>query len=283
MKILAIGAHQDDNEFRVGAMAYRWVRDGHEVRFLSMCNGSGGHHIMTPEETTKRRAGESQRVAELIGLKYDVWSDIDDCTITPSLDLRWRTIRYIREFNPDLIIAHRPNDYHADHRASAQLVQDASYLLTVPHTCPDTPAMRFMPVIVYTEDRFKYPEFCPTYTVSIDDVVDKKIEMAHLNESQVYEWLPYTRGEEAPTGEEERLRWLRGMEITADTSDEEVMAATSGYAVRFAKTAARFRKELIKRYGEEKGARVRFAEAFELSEYGRQPSADFERELFNKY
>ncbi len=52
MKILAIGAHQDDNEFRVGGMASKWVKAGHEVRFLSLCNGSGGHHIMTPKETT---------------------------------------------------------------------------------------------------------------------------------------------------------------------------------------------------------------------------------------
>ena len=34
-----------------------------------------------------------------------------------------------------------------------------------------------------------------------------------------------------------------------ETTDEEIMAATHGYSVRFAKVAARFRKELIARYG----------------------------------
>ena len=126
MKILSIGAHQDDNEFRVGGMAYKWVKAGHEVHFLSMCNGCGGHHFMTAEETSARRAKESAAVAEFAGIQYDIWSDIDDCTLMATYELRERTIRYIREFAPDLLICHRTNDYHADHRASAQLVQDAS-------------------------------------------------------------------------------------------------------------------------------------------------------------
>ena len=280
MKILSIGAHQDDNEFRVGGMAYKWVKAGHEVRFLSMCNGSGGHHILSPEETSATRAKESAAVAKYLGIRYDIWSDIDDCTITNDLELRWRTIRYIREFSPDLIIAHRTNDYHADHRASAQLVQDASYLLTVPHTCPDVPAMRRMPVIVYNEDKFKYPPFTPTYVMDIDDAIDAKLYISHLNKCQVYEWLPYTHEETVPEGEAERFEWLKGMNITSDTTDEEVMAAERGYAVRYAKTAARFRRELIEHYGEERGSKVRFAEAFELCEYGRQPDAEFDKILF---
>lgn len=279
MKILAIGAHQDDNEFRVGGMARKWVEKGYEVRFLSMCNGCGGHHVMTPEETSARRAKESAKVAEFLGIRYDIW-DIDDCTLMPDLPTRMRLIRYIREFSPDLIIAHRPNDYHADHRASAQLVADASYILTVPHTCPDVPAMRQMPVIVYNEDRFKNPEFKATYVVNMDDEIDAKLHIAHLNESQVYEWLPYTHGETVPASEEERMRWLKGIDITADTTDEEVMAAGRGYAVRFARTAARFRRELIEKYGEEIGSKIRFAEAFELSEYGRQPGRELEDILF---
>lgn len=280
MKILAIGAHQDDNEFRVGGMAHKWVQAGYEVRFLSMCNGCGGHHIMTPEETTARRAKESAAVAEYLGIRYDIW-DVEDCRLVADLETRDRLIRYIREFSPDLIIAHRTNDYHADHRASAQLVQDASYLLTVPHTCPDVPAMRRMPVVVYNEDKFKHPVFQATYVVDMDDEIDLKLHIAHLNECQVYEWLPYTHDQDnVPTDEEARKQWLKGMEITADTTDEEVMNGPRGYAVRYAKTAARFRKELIAKYGEERGSKVRYAEAFELSEYGTKPNAELEKALF---
>lgn len=280
MKILMIGAHQDDNEFRCGGLAHKYVKMGYEVRFLSMCNGCGGHHIMTPQETTARRAKESAAVAELLGITYDVW-DVDDCNLVADLATRKRLIRYIREFAPDLIIAHRPNDYHADHRASGQLVMDASYLLTVPNECPEAPAMRYMPVIMYNEDRFKNPDFCPTVVLDMDDEIDTKLAIADLNVSQVYEWLPYTEeGVEVPEDREERWAFLKGMEITADTTDEEVMAAPRGYAVRFAKTAARFRKQLIERYGEEKGSKIRYAEAYELCDYGHPLTEELKKALF---
>ena len=279
MKILFIGAHQDDNEFRCGGIAYKYVQMGHEVRFLSACNGCGGHHIMSPEETTKRRAGESAAVAKLLGIRYDIW-DIDDCSITADLSTRRKLIRYIREFSPDLVITHRTNDYHADHRAVAQLMQDAAYMLVVPHECADTPAMRKMPVIMFYEDYFKQPEFDPAVVIDIDDAIDIKLQIAHLNVSQVYEWLPYEKGETVPENEEERFEWLKGMNVTENTTDEEILKAPRGYAVRFAKPAACFRKELIERYGTERGTKIRYAEAFGLSEYGAQLTEDLMRKLF---
>ena len=222
---------------------------------------------MTLEETVKRRAGESAAVAELLGIRYDVW-DNDDCTLVADLETRRKLIRYIREFAPDLVISHRQNDYHADHRAVGLLVQDASYMLTVPHECPDVPAMRKMPVIMYYEDKFTNPEFRPDVVISVDDEIETKLQIAHLNVSQVYEWLPYNREEEVPEGEEARFEWLKGMNITEATTDEEIMAATRGYSVRFAKTAARFRKQLIEQYGKERGEKIRYAEAYEVCEYG---------------
>lgn len=279
MKILMIGAHQDDNEFRCGGLAHRLVKMGHEVRFLSCCNGCGGHHIMTPEETVKRRAEESAAVGRFLGVQYDVW-DVNDCALVADLETRRRMIRYIREFSPDVITAHRPNDYHADHRASGLLVQDASYLLTVPHECPDVPAMMRMPVILYTEDNFRYPPFQADLVVDMDDEIDTKMQIAHMNTSQVYEWLPYNNGETVPEGEEARFAWLKGMEITQDTTDEEIMAASRGYSVRFAKTAARFRKELIQKYGQDRGSKIRYAEAYEVCEYGSPLTKEIEAVIY---
>ena len=281
MKILMIGAHQDDNEFRVGGLAHKYVQMGYEVRFLSLCNGCGGHHIMTPAETTARRAKESAAVAELLGIQYDVWEDMNDCTLMPTLENRRRLIRYIREFSPDLIISHRANDYHADHRAAGILINDASYMLIVPHECPDVPAMSFTPVIMYYEDRFTDPDFHCDIVLDMDKEIDIKLQIAHLNVSQVYEWLPWTEHQTVPEGEAERFEWLKGMNITADTTDEEVMAAPRGYAVRFAKTAARFRKELIARYGQERGSKIRYAEAFQLCPYGGALTDELKEKLFN--
>ncbi len=287
MKILMIGAHQDDNEFRCGGLAHKYVQMGYEVRFLSLCNGCGGHHKMTPAETTARRAKESAAVAELLGIRYDVWEDMNDCTLMPTLENRRRLIRYIREFSPDLVISHRTNDYHADHRAAGMLLQDASYMLIVPHECPDVPAMTKTPVIMYNEDTFKDPDFHADIVLDMDAENDLKLQIAHLNVSQVYEWLPFTKGYEAevPESDEDRFEWLKGpYKITPESTDEEILKADrggSGYDLRNAQTASRFRKELIERYGKERGSKVRYAEAFQLCPYGGALTEELNKKLFS--
>ncbi len=281
MKILMIGAHQDDNEFRCGGIAHKLVKKGHDVRFLCMTNGCGGHHLLTKEETVATRAKESAAVAKLLGITYDIWKDQDDCVLMPDLETRRRLIRYIRHYAPDIIITHRANDYHADHRAAGQLVLDASYLLVVPHECPDAPALKNMPLILYYEDKFKQPPFECDLIVDIDDVLDIKLQIAHLNVSQVYEWLPYEKNEIVPEGEAERYEWLKGMDTNRAYTDEEINALSRGYAVRFAKTAARFRRELIVKYGKDRGSKIRYAEAFGVCEYG-SPLDEKTKKLFDE-
>lgn len=281
MNILMIGAHPDDCEFRCSGLASKYVKDGHRVRFLSLCDGSGGHMTLNRAEIAARRWGETREAAKAIGIEYDVWN-IPDCEIIADLRTRERLIRYIRDFNPDIIFTHRPNDYHADHRNTGLLVQDASYLLIVPNYCEDSPAMKQMPVIMFCDDRFKNPPFHADIVIDIEDVVENKFRMLDKHVSQVYEWLPYTEGklEQVPADPAERYIWLHGDTITKNTTDEQILSGTlKGYSCRFALPAAKYREKLIERYGE-KGKSIRFAEAFEVSEYGRQLTAESAAELF---
>ncbi len=285
LKVLMIGAHPDDNDICGGGLALKYAAAGHSVRFLSVCNGCGGHHKMKPEEIARRRYGETQAVAALAGIEYDVW-DIPDCEVTANLETRKKLINYIREFNPDIIFTHRTNDYHADHRNAAMLVQDASYLLTVPNLCPETPAMRFMPVIMYFRDKFKNPPFVPNVIIDIDDVIDKKYELFNCHVSQFYEWLPYTYGveNEVPENEAERLEWIRHPRVPRDktlsVSALEAMKKPMCHSEpEEALWASIFRRLLVKRYGKA-GKKVIFAEAYECSEYGTQLDKENTKRLF---
>ena len=273
LRVMMIGAHPDDVEFRAAGTARKFLKMGAEVSFLVLCNGCKGHHILSPEETARVRAGEAADVKEVLGLTaYNIW-DVNDCELEATLENRRRLIRQIRQLAPDIVIGHRTNDYHADHRAAAQLLQDASYMLIVPHECPEVPAMRKMPIILHFEDRFQEPPFRGDMVVDVTEEMDTKVSAANRNVSQVYEWLPYSECEEAPTDPEARIRWLwEG--VTPESTDEEIRAVKHNrISVRPAKTAARFREELIARYGE-KGKTIRFAEAFQLSEYGKQLTAE---------
>ena len=274
LKVLMIGAHLDDNDFRCGGIALKYIKAGHSVQFLSMCNGCGGHHENSPEEIAKRRYLEAQKVAQITGVKYDVW-EIPDCEIMADLETRKRLVRYIRQVNPDIIFSHRTNDYHADHRNVALLVQDASYLLIVPNFCSDVPAMKEMPVIMCTPDLFTNPPFVPDVLVSIDDVLDEKYEMFNCHESQIYEWLPYTHGEldKVPADKVERLEWYRSPRIPRDKalSVEELQQYKTKNHSEYTEAilASKYRDLLVKRYGK-KGETLLFAEAFQNSEYGKR-------------
>jgi len=287
LRIMMIGAHCDDCDFQVGGLALQYLKAGHKVKFLVLCNGCGGHHELSPEATAHRRRGETLNVAAQFGMEYDVWEDMPDCELMATQENRQRLIREIRAYQPDVIFAHRTNDYHADHRNAALLVQDASYLLIVPNYVSDAPAMPQMPVILHYWDHFRYPPFHGDIAIGIDEFIDDKFLMMDFHKSQVYEWLPWTYGEldQVPQDPSHRLDWLHGERIDRNAPPDD--AAVLNYVpprqgkceYQQAYQASKYRDLLVKRYGE-RGQMIHFAEVFEVSEYGSPLTPELEKELF---
>ena len=212
-----------------------------------------------------RRTAEVRRCAEILGIETEVL-DIHDGEILPTLDNRKTITRLIRQWRADLVMCHRQNDYHPDHRNVALLVQDAGYMVTVPFYCPDTPALKANPVFMYFEDRFEKPNpFTADVVVAVDDVLPKKIACVEALESQFFEG------------------GCNGGDLKLDTAEQRAARkeqVEKAFRRRFASTADRFRDQLIKDYGEQAGQEVAAAEAFEICEYGRQPSAEELRQMF---
>jgi len=264
LHVLVFGAHPDDPE-KVGGTMARFVALGHKVRLVSLTNGNAGHFAMCGGPLAQRRYQETQCAGRAIGAEYVVL-DNGDGKLLPTLENREEVIRQIREFQADIVISPRPNDYHPDHRNTGQLVMDAAYMVTVPNIVPLIPHLRKNPVFLYMEDRFTEPApFVPDIAVAIDDVIDKKIDMYHCHESQMYEWLPYNQGmlDSVPRDPSRRREWL---------------AETRGF--RSSGPGETYRALLIQLYGQQMGSRVRQAEAFQVSEYGSQPSLEELKRLF---
>jgi LmbE family N-acetylglucosaminyl deacetylase len=265
LRILVFGAHPDDCDIKAGGIALLYAERGHAVRFVSTTNGATGHHEIGGIELAHRRYEEAQAVARLAGIEYHI---LDNHTgeLEPSVTNRKQIIRIMREFRPDLILTHRPNDYHPDHRYTSQLVQDASYIVTVPNMAPLTPHLQQMPAIAYLSDGFQKPlPFTPDVAVGIDAVLDRKIDMLHCHVSQMYEWLPYNGGylHEVPADDTARREWLGRRR-----------------APEFAAVADRCRELLGKLYGPERAAGIRHAEAFEACEYGARLTPERIEHLF---
>jgi N-acetylglucosamine malate deacetylase 1 len=267
LRIIIFGAHPDDPEYRGAGVAVKWARAGHHVKFVSTTNGDIGHWGMAGGPLAIRRIKEVQEVARRMGVTVEVL-DIHDGEIMPTLENRRLITRLIRQWKADVVITNRPNDYHPDHRYTSILVQDSAYMVTVPFWCPDVPPLTRNPVFIYTSDRFQVPNpFRADVAVAIDEVIEPTVEALLAMESQIHEGGALGNAGLYPPGDEAARKRRR----------EQVR---QNLTRRYASQADTYRNTLVKFYGEERGRKVRYAQAFEICEYGRQPSQEELRKIF---
>jgi LmbE family N-acetylglucosaminyl deacetylase len=250
LHIIIIGAHPDDPD-KVGGTAYKWAQLGYDVLMVSLTNGDAGHQSIKAKELAKIRREEARKAGEVIGVRYITLNNHDG-QLMPTYENRLEVIKLIREQKADIVIFPRPYDYHPDHRYTGTLVLDAAYMVTVPTILPKVPFLEKNPVFLYMSDGFVHPEpFKADVCVDIDDVMEKKLDMYHQHKSQMYEWLPFNRGNlnEVPATDAERRIWLGKTRIAG--SD-----------------ASPYRDKLIELYGQERGSKIKYCEAFQDSGYG---------------
>lgn len=269
LRIIVFGAHPDDCELDAGGTAALWARQGHKVKFVSTTNGDIGHATQAGGPLAKRRTAEVEASDKILGVTAEVL-DIHDGEIMPTLENRRTFVRLIREWKADIVMGPRPYDYHPDHRYTGTLMQDAAFMVTVPHFCPETPHLARNPVFLYTHDGFEKPyPFKPDIVVALDSVMDQKMEAIWQLESQIESlWVRGDFERVVPVPREGPAREARRQEVNNRFSRRNVAQADQ------------YRDLLVELYGESKGRAVRYAEAFEVCEYGRQPSAEELKSLF---
>ncbi len=265
LRLLVIGAHPDDCELKAGGLAALYREAGHQVKYVSVTNGEAGHQRLSPPELATVRRAEADAVASLMGIEYEILGNRDG-QLQPTLEARFELIGLIRRYQPDLILTHRPNDYHPDHRATSTLVCDAAYMVIVPHIVPEVPALRVNPVIAYLSDHFQRPRpFHPTVVVDVEPVLERIIDQMACHRSQFFEWLPYT--------------------LCQEQTFPRDAAAERQYAREFYEQfngplADRYRELIVETYGKKRGKKIRWIEAFEPCEYGSPLTEEARKRLF---
>jgi N-acetylglucosamine malate deacetylase 1 len=265
LRIICFGAHPDDCEIKAGGTAALWAAAGHHVKFVSLTNGDIGHWREAGGPLAQRRNAEVQRAAEILGVTTEVL-DNHDGELLPTLENRRAVTRLIREWKADIVMGPRTNDYHPDHRYTGTLVQDAAYMVAVPFFCPDTPPLKANPVFLYFSDHFQKPyPFQADIAVGIDAVLARKLDALVGMESQFVEGGALGSAE-LIAGGEPKLQERRKL-------------VHDGFDKRDRAMAEKCRQQLVAWYGDQ-GRSVTTAEAFEVCEYGRQPTKEELRALF---
>lgn len=269
LRIIVFGAHPDDCELKAAGTAALWAAQGHHVKFVSVTNGDIGHAEMSGGALAQRRTAEVKEAAKVLGIKAEVL-DIHDGELMPTLENRKLFVKLIREWKADIVMGHRPNDYHPDHRYVGVLMQDAAYMVTVRFFCPDVPQLAKNPVFLYLSDNFQKPNpFAPDVVVATDAVIQKKLDAIWRLESQIESlWATGNFENVVPIPQDSQGREERRKQV-----DQRIAQRDKG-------VAQKYREKLTEFYGADKAKGIQHAEAFELCEYGRRPSSEELKKLF---
>ena len=265
LRVIAFGAHPDDAELKAAGVAALWAAAGHKVKFVAATNGDVGHFAMAGGPLAKRRKAEVLACAKLLGITTDVL-DIHDGELMPTLENRKTFARLIRDWQADVVLGHRPYDYHPDHRYVGVLMDDSAVLVVAPFFVPDTPPTRRNPVYMYYSDGFQDPKpFTPTIVVGIDQTADKKWKCIQAMPSQF--------------GDRDSWAGRTGANVPAADKEREAYILES-HRKRNIAVAQQYRARLVELYGKERGEKVQYAEAFQLGQYGRQASLEELKKMF---
>ena len=265
LRIIAFGAHPDDAELKASGVAAMWAAAGHKVKFVAMTNGDVGHFEQAGGPLARRRTAEVKECAKILGIETDVL-DIHDGELVPSLENRQQVARKIREWQADIVMGHRPYDYHPDHRYTGVILNDTAVVVVAPFFVPDTKPTTRNPIYMNYSDGFQDPKpFTPTIVVGIDSQAEKKWKCITAMPSQFGDkdsWQGRTLPN-VPPNDKERESYL--LDIVKK---------------RNIAVAEQYRARLVELYGAERGKKIQYAEAFELNQYGRQASVDELKKMF---
>lgn len=246
LRVMVVFAHPDEGEIYTGGITALYTRAGHQVKFMSLTNGDAGHYEMKPAPLAARRYKEAMESKQILSLgDYEVLS-YHDQHLTNTKEVQDKVIKSIREWNADIVFTYYPaQGGHTDNMTAGFIVRDAAPQLQ----------MKKMPVFVYIRDyhtiNFSY---IPDFAISIDSVMPIKLAALGAHKTQVSESIPKSLGilEEVKSNPEKQKEVLYNN------------------AYPYSSVTDKNRFALEKWYGRAEAAKIKYAESFEIAEFGRQ-------------
>lgn len=197
-RAMFIFAHPDDIEFGVAGTAAKWAKAGSKIVYVVLTDGNIGSHDpeMTAERLAEIRRQEQTDAATVVGA-HCLFLGEPDGRLQPTLELRKKLVRLIRQYKPNVVVCGDPNFYysdgyinHPDHRNAGQVALEAVFpSADSPLLFPELIAEGYSPHKVnYVYVNFGRRE--ANLYIDITDTIDLKIEALKQHKSQLHEWDP---------------------------------------------------------------------------------------------
>ena len=183
LDILAFGAHPDDIELSCGGTILSHVAQGSKVGIVDLTRGELG-----TRGTAESRESEAAAAAKIMGVSVRENAGFADGFFLNDKDHQLELIKYIRKYQPDIVLANAIHDRHPDHARAAQLTEDAVFLsgLSKVETRLNGEIQKaYRPRAVY--HYIQSLDITPDFAVDISPFFDKKIEAIRAYKTQFHD------------------------------------------------------------------------------------------------
>ena len=232
-RAMLIFAHPDDIEFGSAGTAAKWAKYGSEVTYVVLTDGNIGSHEagMTAEKLAEIRRREQTEAAEVAGVTRCLYLGEPDGRLQPTLELRKKLVRLIRQYKPNVVVCGDPQFFysdgyinHPDHRNAGQVALEAIF--------PSSDSPLLFPELVeegYEPHKVNYVYISfgrreANLYVDITETIHTKIAALRKHVSQMGDWDPTERIREwaAETGQRVGYPYAEGyFRITLQEIGEE--------------------------------------------------------------
>lgn len=182
-RVMAVVAHPDDAECLCAGTLARAAADGAAIALCVLCRGDKGQPAQPIADLARVRRDEMAAAALLLGAEL-LEGDVPDGHLLDVPEQRAIVVELLRRWQPSLLLAHAPEDYHADHRAASALAEAASWFCTSRGHQTASPPMSTQPALWWM-DTLEMLGFEPGFYIDVSDYVELKLQMLSCHESQL--------------------------------------------------------------------------------------------------
>jgi LmbE family N-acetylglucosaminyl deacetylase len=187
--VLSINAHPDDAEaWNAGAL--KLLKDkGYKIIIATMTGGDLGGCNMNMEETARVRYEEAKKAAAVLDAEYYTLGGVDGF-LYDTKEMRLKVISLIRQVKAGVIFTHLSNDYHSDHRTTANIVEVAAMVSSLDTVPVSEKPVEITPLLYHSSpltlsDPLGSQIVPPHFYVDVTSVIETKKKMLGYHISQV--------------------------------------------------------------------------------------------------
>lgn len=184
-RVLVFGAHVDDEIIGPGGTIARLNQMGAEVFVVTFCGGTqdtGYSRADLKDKIAEMRRMEASAADAILGIKERIFLGRPSQGVVNDTATYQECVRLIRQIKPQVIFSHWYEDKHRDHRAVAEITDEARWKAW-DHVLADLGAPYYTPEFYFYEILELFPH--PTILVDITETMNTKIEAMEAMTSQL--------------------------------------------------------------------------------------------------